>query len=77
MNGFKKNGAYNAKNKGGNVMKLLNYLPLILIIIGLIVFVIAGYLFNQILGTIILGIALIITGILMIPIKLKGDDDHV
>lgn len=56
-------------------LKIVNYLPLILITLGLIAFVVAGYIFNAILGTCVLGLALIVTGIMLIPMKIGGDKD--
>lgn len=55
-------------------LKLINFLPLILIIFGMIAFTVAGFLFNTILGVVLIGVTLIITGLLMIPIKLGGGE---
>ena len=55
-------------------LKLINFLPLILIVFGMIAFTVAGFLFNTILGVVLIGVTLIITGLLMIPIKLGGGE---
>lgn len=55
-------------------LKLINFLPLILIVFGMIAFTVAGFLFNTILGVVMIGVTLIITGLLMIPIKLGGGE---
>lgn len=55
-------------------LKLINFLPLILIVFGMIAFTVAGFLFNTILGVVLIGVTLIVTGLLMIPIKLGGGE---
>lgn len=52
-------------------MNLIEYLPLFLIISGLIAFVVGSFLVNIILGVFILGVALVIAGLLCIPIKIE------
>lgn len=46
-------------------------LPMILFVFGLISFVIAGFLFNLILGVSVLGIALIIMAWIVSPVGIK------
>lgn len=55
-------------------LKMINFLPLILIVLGMVAFTVAGFLFNTILGVVLIGITLIVTGLLLIPIKLGGED---
>lgn len=52
---------------------IINFLPLILITLGLIAFTVAGFLFNPILGTILIGVSLIIVGLMLIPIKVNNE----
>lgn len=40
----------------------------------MIAFTVAGFLFNTILGVVLIGVTLIVTGLLMIPIKLGGGE---
>lgn len=64
--------------EGGRAMnaflKIINFLPLILIVMGMVAFTVAGFLFNTILGVVLIGITLIVTGLLLIPIKLGGGE---
>lgn len=53
-------------------LSILNFLPLILIVLGMVAFVTAGYMVNAILGTVLIGIALIVTGVMVIPLKIGG-----
>lgn len=53
-------------------LSILNFLPLILIVSGMVAFTVAGYLCNAILGTVLVGITLIVTGVLIIPLKIGG-----
>lgn len=57
--------------KKGDVMpklnKLIEAVPLILFILGLVAFVVAGFLFNMIIGTIVLAICLIISAWIVSP----------
>ena len=39
----------------------------------MIAFTVAGFLFNSILGTVLVGITLIVIGLMIIPIKVEGD----
>lgn len=55
-------------------LKIINFLPLILIVLGMVAFTVAGFLFNTIIGVILIGITLIVTGLLLIPIKLGGGE---
>lgn len=55
-------------------LKIINFLPLILIVLGMVAFTVAGFLFNTILGVVLIGITLIVTGLLLIPIKLGGGE---
>lgn len=55
-------------------LKMINFLPLILIVLGMVAFTVAGFLFNTILGVVLIGITLIVTGLLLIPIKLGGGE---
>lgn len=54
--------------------KMINFLPLILIVLGMVAFTVAGFLFNTILGVVLIGVTLIVTGLLLIPIKLGGGE---
>lgn len=53
-------------------LSVLNFLPLIFIVLGMVAFTVAGYLYNAILGTVLIGITLIVTGVLIIPLKIGG-----
>lgn len=53
-------------------LSILNFLPLILIVLGMVAFVAAGYMVSAILGTVLIGIALIVTGVMVIPLKIGG-----
>lgn len=52
---------------------IINFLPFIFISLGLIAFTVAGFLFNPILGTILIGVSLIIVGLMLIPIKVNNE----
>lgn len=55
------------------VATIVEFLPLIFITLGLIAFTVAGFLFNPILGTIFIGITLIILGLMLVPIKINNE----
>lgn len=61
------------KIKNKVVATIINFLPLILITLGLIAFTVAGFLFNPILGTVLIGITLIIVGLMLIPVKVNNE----
>lgn len=62
------------KIKNKVVATIIEFLPLILITLGLIAFTVAGFLFNPILGTVLIGITLIIVGLMLIPIKVNNEE---
>lgn len=53
---------------------IINFLPFIFISLGMIAFTVAGFLFNPILGTVLVGITLIVIGLMLIPVKIGGND---
>lgn len=52
---------------------IINFLPFIFISLGMIAFTVAGFLFNPILGTVLVGITLIVIGLMLIPVKIGGN----
>lgn len=52
----------------------INLLPFIFMVLGLVAFVIGAFIVNKILGTFALGVAFVLTGLMIIPIKIEGDD---
>lgn len=63
----------NMKIKNKVLYTIINFLPFIFISLGMIAFTVAGFLFNSILGTVLVGITLIVIGLMIIPIKVEGD----
>lgn len=47
--------------------KLVSNAPMVLFVLGLVAFVVAGYLFTAVLGTVLLGVALIVLAYVVSP----------
>lgn len=62
------------KIKNKTLLLFINFLPFIFISSGLIAFTVAGFLFNTILGTVLIGITLIIIGLMLIPVKIGSEE---
>lgn len=60
-------------NKKEIILALIDLLPLFFMILGLATFTIAAFLFNILLGVVILGVSFVILAIMLIPLKNNND----
>lgn len=60
-------------NKKEIILALIDLLPLFFMILGLVAFTVAAFLFNTLLGMVILGVSFVILAIMLIPLKNNND----
>ncbi|WP_290033883.1 SoxR reducing system RseC family protein [Ligilactobacillus cholophilus] len=57
------------------IFALIYLLPLFFMILGLATFTLAAFLFNNLLGVVILGVSFVVLAIMLIPLNNNKDND--